>query len=139
MKSKVMKHYYPPSYYRYQEENPVITIRLTKNLREELDKIKGEMSYAEIIRNIIRNDFIDIYNKVYNEGYEKSFKENAIWYYCYYCGKGIYIKPHSYVHNLIIKEFRKPIWSHRECYEKHRRGELKQGNKKIEIRINHDR
>ena len=54
MKSKVMKHYYPPSYYKYQGENPVITIRLTKNLREELDKVKGDMTYAQMIRKIIK-------------------------------------------------------------------------------------
>ena len=49
-----MKHYYPPSYYKYQGENPVITIRLTKNLREELDKVKGDMTYAQMIRKIIK-------------------------------------------------------------------------------------
>ncbi|MEM3334286.1 MAG: hypothetical protein QW745_08860 [Thermoplasmata archaeon] len=123
MKSKVMKHYYPPSYYKYQEENPIITIRLTKNLREELDKVKGDMTYAQMIRKIIKKDFSEIYNKAYNEGYEKCFKEYAIWYYCYYCGKAIYIKPNSFAHNRIIKEFRQPIWSHKECYEKNRRRE----------------
>ena len=49
-----MNHNYPPSYYKYQEENPVITIRLTKNLREELDKVKGDMTYAQMIRKIIK-------------------------------------------------------------------------------------
>ncbi|MEM0240906.1 MAG: hypothetical protein QXP29_05540 [Candidatus Nezhaarchaeales archaeon] len=37
----VVKHYYPPFYYRYQKEHPAISIRLTKELKEPLDKVKG--------------------------------------------------------------------------------------------------
>lgn len=124
----IVKHYYPPSYYRYQREHPTVTVRLTKDLKEMLDKVKGNMSYADIVRKILRNDFKEIYEKAYEEGYVEgyndAFKDYAIWYYCVVCGKPIYVRPNSSSHKAIIEYMREHGWGHSECHEKRRRGEI---------------
>lgn len=119
-----VKHYYPPSYYRYQKENPSISIRLTKDLREALDKVRGELSYADVVRRILRKDFKEFYERAFNEGYGKAFKDYAIWYYCAICGEPIYVMPNSNSHKAIMEYMREHGWGHSTCHEKRRRGEL---------------
>lgn len=126
--AKRVKHYYPPSYYRYQREHPTISIRLTKDLKEMLDRVRGEMSYSDIIRKILRGDFREIHERAYglgyDDGYNDAFREFAIWYYCVVCGKPIYVKANSNAHNAIIEYMREHGWGHVECHEKRRRGEI---------------
>lgn len=40
--------HYPPAYYRYRKNHPVISVILTKELKELLDREKGEddISYS---------------------------------------------------------------------------------------------
>jgi hypothetical protein len=46
-----MPRHVPPSVIRYDKENPIVSVRLTRSLKESLDKIKEEegLSYAELI------------------------------------------------------------------------------------------
>ncbi|MEM4976981.1 MAG: hypothetical protein QXT64_06640, partial [Desulfurococcaceae archaeon] len=83
----VYKHYYPPSYYRYQKEHPAISIRLTKELKEMLDKVKGDMSYSDVVKKLLTKDLKEIYERAFDEGYKRAFNEYAIWYYCVVCGE----------------------------------------------------
>lgn len=43
----------PPSYYRYRDSHPVISVVLTRGLKEELDKYRGELSYGKAIRRLL--------------------------------------------------------------------------------------
>jgi hypothetical protein len=47
------KRKYPPSYYRYRETHPAISVRLTKSLKEALDAYRGDLSYAKAIRKLL--------------------------------------------------------------------------------------
>lgn len=68
---------YPPSYYRYQEKCPTVSVRLSKELKEVLDEIRSKtgMSYADIVRKILRQDFKEIQEVAFKKGYEKGLKE----------------------------------------------------------------
>jgi len=47
-----MKRNYPPSYYKYREKNPTISVKLTKNTKDALDKARGKMSYSEFLKSL---------------------------------------------------------------------------------------
>src|SRR5208337_415955 len=47
------KRPYPPSYYKYREKNPTISIKLTKKTKEALDKARGKMSYSEFLKSLV--------------------------------------------------------------------------------------
>lgn len=72
-----MAYRYPPSYYRYQEKCPTVSVRLSKELKEVLDEIRSKtgMSYADIVRKILRQDLKEIQEVAFKKGYEKGFKE----------------------------------------------------------------
>jgi hypothetical protein len=50
------KRPYPPSYYKYREKNPTISIKLTKKTKEALDKARGKMSYSEFLKSLVATD-----------------------------------------------------------------------------------
>lgn len=50
------KRPYPPSYYKYREKNPTISIKLTKKTKEALDKARGKLSYSEFLKSIVATD-----------------------------------------------------------------------------------
>jgi hypothetical protein len=52
--NKVLKEKrdYPPSYYEYRKRNPTVSIKLTKDIKEALDKVRGEMSYSKFLKSL---------------------------------------------------------------------------------------
>jgi len=56
----------PPSRLKYEKENPLVSIRLTRPLRENVDKIKGDATYPQAVRKIIMGfpDIIIAFQKV---------------------------------------------------------------------------
>ncbi len=48
----------PPSRLRYEKENPIVSFRLTRTLRERVDKIKGGATYPQTVKLIIKR-FLD--------------------------------------------------------------------------------
>ncbi|MEM1547386.1 MAG: hypothetical protein QXE38_03725 [Candidatus Methanomethylicia archaeon] len=65
------KRHYPPSYYRYRESHPAISIRLSKDLKEALDAYRGNLSYSEAIRKLLTEKAEIIKSKAENVGYEE--------------------------------------------------------------------
>jgi hypothetical protein len=51
-----VKRHHPPSYYKYREENPTISIKLTKKTKDALDKARGKMSYSEFLKSLFAPD-----------------------------------------------------------------------------------
>jgi len=47
------KRHYPPSYYEYRKKNPTISIKLTKQTRDALDKVRGKTSYSEFLKSLV--------------------------------------------------------------------------------------
>lgn len=55
----------PPSRQRYERENPMVHFRLTKALRERVDRVKGDLTYPQATRMIIKRslDTLDALEK----------------------------------------------------------------------------
>ena len=49
--------HYPPSQIRYQMEHPSVTVHLSKKVKENIDKIKQNRSYAQVISEILNGTF----------------------------------------------------------------------------------
>ena len=90
------KHY-PPSYLRYQIEHPPVTVHLSKKIKENLDAIKGDRSYAEVINEII-NDAFNLEQEIqklpvneavisYHRGFREAEARYAQWDVCKKCGR----------------------------------------------------
>jgi len=54
-----MAKHISPSKIRYQERNPMISVRLTKPLRDLLDFARGEESYSKFIQKSLKNKLDD--------------------------------------------------------------------------------
>jgi hypothetical protein len=49
--------HYPPSQIKYQLEHPPVTVHLNKKLKEIMDAVKGQRSYAQFITEILEEKF----------------------------------------------------------------------------------
>ncbi|AKA48727.1 hypothetical protein IX51_06005 [uncultured archaeon] len=90
------KHY-PPSYIRYQIEHPPVTVHLSKKVKENLDALKGNRSYAEVINEILDRTFnleheikrLPVNEAVisYHRGFREAESRYAQWGVCKKCGR----------------------------------------------------
>ncbi len=76
----------PPSRKRYVRENPTVSIRLTKDLKELLDEARGEASYGQFIKQLLLQQKGRI-KHVFNEGYKKALEDWQIFVPCDECKK----------------------------------------------------
>lgn len=116
-----MAKHVSPSKIRYQERNPMISVRLTKPLRDILDIARGEMSYSKFIQVLLLKK-TDDFNRViiknaYNKGYANARLQYEIIYPCASCGKPATIVPGGEVHEDIKKYLKDEGWVHGECIE----------------------
>lgn len=49
--------HYPPSYMKYQMENPPLTIHLNKTLKSTIDAVKGNRSYTKFVLDLLNGKF----------------------------------------------------------------------------------
>lgn len=79
VKNTANKKHYPPSYYRYRENHPTVTLVLTKELKELLDsqKMDTDITYSQLLKRFINqaSDLTQMRNKAYDEGYGKGMTE----------------------------------------------------------------
>jgi hypothetical protein len=47
---------YPPAYYRYREKHPTVSIVLSKETKDALDKVRSDMSYAKFLTSLFIPD-----------------------------------------------------------------------------------
>ena len=50
------KRHYPPSYFTYHDNNPTVSIKLTKKTKDALDQARGDMSYSEFLKSLFAPD-----------------------------------------------------------------------------------
>lgn len=88
--------HYPPSQIRYQMEHPPVTVHLSKKVKESLDKVKRDRSYAQVILEIL-NGMFDLEKEVkglpaseavisYARGFEEAEERYATHGRCSRCG-----------------------------------------------------
>ena len=51
------KRRYPPSQITYQREHPPVTVHLTQRLKDNLEKLKKNRSYGEVINEVLEGTF----------------------------------------------------------------------------------
>jgi len=102
---------YPPAYYRYQERNPVISVRLTTRLKDALDKWRGYRSYAEAIRELVESIPV------------KEIEYEHFTAPCKYCGRPMYFREDDEdwgeAKGVLKKAF--AGWAHSDCIERYKR------------------
>ncbi|MDP2952121.1 MAG: hypothetical protein Q8O76_02235, partial [Chloroflexota bacterium] len=49
-----MAKHYPPAYYRYRETHKTISVVVSEKLKETLDDLRGERSYADFLREAFK-------------------------------------------------------------------------------------
>ena len=73
-KIKKTKRHYPQAYYRYNEKKPGIFIRLSKEIKNELDNYRGKMSYGEAVERLL--DGVKASDKAEEGEEEKKYRED---------------------------------------------------------------
>ncbi len=136
------RRHYPPSRIRYEKEHPLVAVRVNKELKEFLDKLRvgegGEIkSYAEVIKEIITKSY-DAYKKWYEDVYMKGHKEgfedalnmvfdlepkdaakyNIVYPLCPNCGKpmrSVIVRKGSKLGEWVLEQIRENGWHHTKC------------------------
>jgi hypothetical protein len=114
-----------PSQIRYDEENPIISIRVTKEAKAKLQMMerKSGKSLSQITSELLLTNavkFEKAYARRFTEGYEKGCNEMRIWYFCSICNKVIYMRPNSNDHQAMIGYMKEKGWVHGECHNKNK-------------------
>jgi hypothetical protein len=119
----------PPSRKKYDENNPVVSFRASKNDRDRflVMREKRGMSHGDIYRagldigeNKIKGEE-EIREQAYEEGWEKGIEEAtelyAVPYQCSVCGKEIVV--HTQDEKKAIKTYmREHGWGHGDCIDR---------------------
>ena len=117
----LMPRHVPPSVIRYDKENPIVSVRLTKSLKESLDKIREEegMSYAELIAQALAfaDEVVDA-DKAYQQGWDEAKAEFAIKVPCAVCGKSMVVKANTKTHKALTDLLKAKRWSHAACVKR---------------------
>jgi flagellar biosynthesis/type III secretory pathway protein FliH len=109
-----------PSRIKYEKNNPTVSFRVTKELKDVLKDIKERtnMSYAEIVKEVLskaKKQWEEAFKQGYDEGHEDVRNEYGIWYNCCVCGEKMFITPNSKAHEEIMTYLKAFRWGHRSC------------------------
>ncbi len=76
----------PPSRERYEEGHPVVSVRISKEMREELRLVNdvSGMSIADVLREPAVDE---AFNEGYYEGYDYAQREFEVTFRCSECGE----------------------------------------------------
>ena len=82
----------PPSRTRYEAANPTVSIRISQELKEELDEIRGTsgMSMGDILKaglDRLKPDTEEAYDRGYADGYGVAKEEFEVFAPCGECGR----------------------------------------------------
>ena len=119
-KKEESKRTYPPAVTRYRQSHPTIGCVLTTELKQILDKWRGNLSYGAFIKKLL-TETASAYDEGYSSGHEKGLKEGKekyrIWFYCSICGEPMTIFPNEDCHKEVIQYLKDRGWAHSECVE----------------------
>ena len=90
-KSKKTKQV-PPSRVRYEEANPTVSVRISREFHEELEDLKemSGLSMADILKaglDKLELNVEEIYERGYIDGYQVAEQEFKVLVQCSGCGK----------------------------------------------------
>jgi DNA-directed RNA polymerase subunit RPC12/RpoP len=85
----------PPSKLRYNEKNKVVSFLCKADLKKEIDRLRGGLSYGQFVRDLILRKQKVLANS-YKNGFEEAIEKFAIETKCAKCGTRILI-PKNFV------------------------------------------
>jgi hypothetical protein len=119
-----MSRHYPPAYFKYRKTHATISISVTKEFKEELNKRRGHLSYSNFLKKLM-SDFDSQVNRRIYETEEKIREdvrnnEDNFRVPCWYCGKFIYLSGRQLswpkTKKVLYEAFKE--WYHIECLNK---------------------
>jgi len=115
MKKKKTK---PPSRVKYEQNHPVVSFRVSKEIYDELNTMREHTGYslAEIVKKAIDKQFVDV-EMAYLEGCEAGEKAFAVTYPCSVCGKTIFVNSDE-EKKAIARYMNEHGWGHSDCVRK---------------------
>ncbi len=102
----------PPSRIRYEERNPVISIRVDQDTAKSLRELseKGGKSLGTLIK-----ENLAVQQRNEEKTYTAAIENYRIWYFCAKCGGKIFISPNGQSHKAIIEYMKEKRWYHNSC------------------------
>jgi len=112
MKRKVHK---PPSKIRYDESHPTVSVRVTRELYDQLKELREESgkSLGDILREALKLQAPSV-KKAYQRGYEAAKNEFAVFYKCSVCGGNLTVTT-AKEKEAIAQYMREHGWRHGKC------------------------
>ena len=119
----------PPSRVRYEKAHPTVTVRVDRQLYEELKKLKESsgQSVAGVLKiglgkaqaaesKAYRRGYSDGSREGYSTGYEEAQEEFEVVYPCSVCGNPLSIT-HQSEKEAAARFMQEGGWRHAECHE----------------------
>jgi len=119
----MVKHY-PPAYFKYRKTHTTISISVSKEFKEQLDKHRGSSSYASFVKRLIEDFDSEVSRRVnaVKEEIEDNVRHNEDNFRvkCSYCGKLMYFSNEDREWPEVKKELYQALnkWNHIECSKK---------------------
>lgn len=122
----------PPSRERYEEENPVVSFRISLPMKEKLDELVQDLESTkkDWFESVIQ-DSLDAYETGYSDGYDQGREDYRLEVPCAICGEPVFASEgaqeriYDILDQLSVEgpftatsSQGKPIWrhGHKECY-----------------------
>jgi len=111
----VKKKLPPPSKIKYDKSHPTISIRVSQDLKEQLDEIreKSGKSIGDILREAVGVQSKSVKN-AWNVGHSAAKIKYGVWYKCSVCGGNILIESDN-EKKAAGKLMREHGWQHGKC------------------------
>ncbi len=103
----------PPSYHRYQKQNPPITLHVPNEFRARIDQARGSKSYGAFFRALYER-----FDAAVDERVGEVLPTIEVNYFCNVCGQPIPLKPESEAARIAIDYLKQKGWGHNSCHQK---------------------
>ena len=109
------KKHQPPTKIKYDKKHPIVSIRVTQELKNQLDEIKemSDKSVGDVLREAVGVQKLSV-KSAFMQGYNKAKKTYGIWYKCSVCGGDILLESDE-EQKAAAKYMREHGWHHGKC------------------------
>ena len=116
------KKHYPPSRIKYTQEHPTISIRVNRELYDQLKELREQSgkSLGDVLREALKVQVPSVkesYSRGYNKGFKNAEKQYQVNYKCSICGGNLTIATDE-EKKAVADYMREHGWAHGECAKK---------------------
>ena len=112
------KKHQPPAKIKYDQGHPIISIRLTPDLKKKLEElnIAGHKSVADFLKKAVELQTPSL-KSAYIKGYQAAQSKYVVNYNCCVCGKKLTIDTRD-EQKAAAQYMKDAGWAHSKCLEK---------------------